>query len=84
MGQEQRTVQNLRANPRTHLVVKVDQGWTVSSSAKYVYQGSTTSGTFGKPDTKPVTFGYRCTATTLTWISQGKVNDAETRVSDKP
>lgn len=74
----------IHANPRKHQLTAVFNGWTVSSTSKYVYQGSTTSGTFGKPDTKPVTFGYRCTAATLTWISQGKVNDAETRVSDTP
>ena len=77
-------VVSLHANPRTHLVVKVDQGWTVSSSAKYVYQGNTNTATFNKPDGNPVTYGYRCTASTLTWILKGKVSDAESRVSDQP
>jgi serine/threonine protein kinase len=74
----------LHANPRDHQIVKVDQGWTVGSTVKYVYQGSTTSGTFNQPDTTPTTFGYRCTASTLTWIYQGKVSDTETRASNKP
>ncbi|HEX7160554.1 MAG TPA: hypothetical protein VF223_04865 [Trebonia sp.] len=28
-------------------------GWTVGPSAKYVYQESTSTGTFGKPNNKP-------------------------------
>ncbi|HEY7276268.1 MAG TPA: hypothetical protein VH594_09895 [Trebonia sp.] len=75
---------SLRANPRNHQITKVDHGWTVASSAKYVYQGSTNTGTFGKPSNKPVIYGYRCTASTLTWLLKGKVNDVETRVSSKP
>jgi hypothetical protein len=75
---------SLHANPRNHQITKVDHGWTVSSSAKYVYQGSTNTGTFGKPDNKPVTSGYRCTASTLSWITKGKVTDVESRVSNKP
>jgi hypothetical protein len=75
---------SLQANPRTHQITRVDHGWTVSSSARYVYQGSTNTGTFGKPNSKPVTIGYRCTDSTLTYILKGKVNDVETRVSDKP
>jgi dihydroxyacetone kinase-like protein len=74
----------VNANPRTHQITKVDHGWTVSSSAKYVYQGSTNTGTFGKPDNKPVTSGYRCTASTLSWITKGKVTDVESRVSNRP
>ena len=77
-------VSSLRANPRNHQITKVDHGWTVASSAKYVYQGSTNTGTFGKPNNKPVIYGYRCTASTLTWLLKGKVNDVETRVSNKP
>jgi hypothetical protein len=75
---------SLHANPRNHQVVKVDQGWTVGSTVKYVYQGSTTTGTFNKPDSTPTAFGYRCTASTLTWIYQGKVSDVESRVSNQP
>lgn len=73
-----------RANPRNHQITRVDHGWTVSSGAKYVYQGSTNTGTFGRPDNKPVISGYRCTASTLSWITKGKVTDVESRVSDKP
>lgn len=56
----------------------------MSSSAKYVYQGSTNTGTFGKPDGTPVTYTYRCTASALTWIYKGKLNDVESRVSNQP
>jgi Protein kinase domain len=75
---------SLRANPRNHQVIKVAQGWTVSSSAKYVYQGSTSTGTFDKPDSTPVTYTYRCTASTLTWTYKGKQTDVESRVSNQP
>lgn len=74
----------LRANPRNHQVIKVARGRTVSSSAKYVYQGSTNTGTFDKPDSTPVTYTYRCTASTLTWIYKGKQTDVESRVSNRP
>jgi hypothetical protein len=74
----------IHANPRKHELTYVNMGWTVGSSSKYVYQGSTTSGTFNKPSTAPVTEGYRCTATTFTWLLHGKVVDTETRLSTKP
>ena len=77
-------VSSLRANPRNHQITRVDHGWTVSSSAKYVYQGSTNTGTLGKPDNKPVTSSYQCTASTLSWITMGKVTDVESRMSNKP
>jgi hypothetical protein len=80
-GKEMYTI---HASPRKHQVTKVSHGWTVGSTSKYVYQGATNTGVFNKPDTTPATFGYRCTATTLTWLYQGKVSDTETRVSTKP
>jgi hypothetical protein len=75
---------SLHANPQKHQVTEVDHGWTVNSTSKYVYQGSTNTGTLNKPSGKPVVYGYRCTASTLTWLLKGKVNDVETRVSNKP
>jgi hypothetical protein len=75
---------SLHANPRTHRVTKVDHGWTVGSTAKYTYQGSTNSGTFGQPDSTPTVYSYSCTSTTLTWALKGKVTDVESRVSNKP
>jgi Protein kinase domain len=74
----------LRANLRKHELTYVNMGWTVGSSSKYVYQGSTTSGTFSKPSTAPVTENYRCTATTFTWLLHGKAVDTETRLSTRP
>jgi hypothetical protein len=56
----------------------------VNSTSRYIYQGSTNTGTFNKPSSKPVVDGYRCTASTLTWTREGKVNDVETRVSNQP
>ena len=75
---------SLLANPRDHRITKVDHGWTVGSTSKYVYQGSTNNGTFNKPDTTPTSYSYSCTATTLTWAYRGKVADTESRVSTKP
>jgi predicted Ser/Thr protein kinase len=75
---------SLHANPRDHRATRVDHGWTVGSTTKYVYQGSTINGIFNKPDTTPTTYSYGCTATTLTWAYKGKVDDTETRVSTKP
>jgi hypothetical protein len=77
-------VLSVHANPRTHRITKVDHGWTVGSTTKYIYQGSTITGTFNKPDTTPTTFSYSCTATTLTWAYKGKVEDTESRVSNNP
>jgi hypothetical protein len=74
----------LRANLGKHELTYVNMGWTVGSSSKYVYQGSTTSGTFSKPSTAPVTENYRCTATTFTWLLHGKAVDTETRLSTRP
>jgi hypothetical protein len=74
----------IHANPQKHELTYVAMGWTVGSSSTYVYQGSTTSGTFGKPSTAPVAESYRCTATTFTWILHGKVVDTENRLSTKP
>jgi hypothetical protein len=74
----------IHANPGKHQLTAVYNGWTVSSTIRYVYQGSTTDGTFNKPSPTPTTYSYRCTASTLTWIYQGKVNDTETRQSDQP
>jgi hypothetical protein len=31
-----------------------------------------------------VTSSYQCTASTLSWITKGKVTDVESRMSDKP
>jgi hypothetical protein len=56
----------------------------IDPSTKYVHQGSTDNATFDKPNTKPVTFGYRCTASTLSWITKGKVTDVESLVNNKP
>ena len=75
---------SLHATPRTHRAIKVDHGWTVGSTTKYTYQGSTNTGYFNKPDTMPATYSYSCTATTLTWALKGKVTDVESRVSNKP
>jgi hypothetical protein len=74
----------LHANSRDHQITMVEHGWTVDSTDKYVYQGSTTTGTFNKPSSAPTTEGYRCTSTTLTWLVKGKATDTEARVSDKP
>ena len=77
-------VLSLRANPGKHQLTFVSRGWTVGSTVKYVYQGSTTTGTFNTPTSTPTVDGYRCTASTLTWLAKGKVTDTETRASDKP
>ena len=74
----------IHVNPRNRQLSAVYHGWTVSSTVKYVYQGSTSTGYLPKPSPTPAIFGYRCTASTLTWIYQGKVNDTETRLSDTP
>jgi hypothetical protein len=58
-------------------------GWTAGSTNTYIYQGQTTTGTFGKPTGKPEKLSYSCTASTLTWDFGGVV-DAETRVSGTP
>jgi hypothetical protein len=74
----------IHAYPAKHNASVLADGWTVGSTAKYVYQGSTTQGYFDKPSTKPITEGYRCTATTLVWTEKGKTVETETRVSTKP
>ena len=76
--------QIIHAYPSKHDASVLADGWTVGSTAKYVYQGSTTQGYFDKPSTKPITEGYRCTATTLIWTEKGKTVETETRVSTKP
>jgi hypothetical protein len=76
--------QIIHAHPSKHTASVLADGWTVGSTAKYVYQGSTSQGYFDKPSTKPVTQGYRCTATTLVWTEKGKTTETETRVSTKP
>ena len=75
--------QTIRADPRTHIASVVALGWTAGSTNTYIYQGQTTTGTFGKPTGKPEKLSYSCTATTLTWDFGGEV-DAETRVSSTP
>ena len=75
---------SVKANPRAHRATRVDQGWASGFINKYMYQGSTTTGIFNKPDKTPVTYSYSCNATTLTWAYQGKVDDVETRVSTQP
>jgi hypothetical protein len=74
----------LHANPAKHQLTAVYAGWTVGSTDSYVYQGSTINGHFNPPTSTPTTYTYTCTATTLKWIYQGKVNDTETRLSNTP
>lgn len=74
----------LRANPHKHQLTAVYHGWSVGSTNRYLYQGSTSNGVFNKPNTTPVTYGYRCAATTLTWLYQGLVHDTEARISTTP
>jgi hypothetical protein len=45
---------------------------------------SCNNGYFNKRDTAPTIYGYRCTATTLTWTYKGRLNDVESCVSAKP
>jgi hypothetical protein len=75
---------SVHANPRTHVVTLVDRGWTEGSTNNYVYQGSNVSGIFTKPSSTPYKQGYKCTATTLTYTSAGKVVEVETRTSAVP
>jgi hypothetical protein len=74
----------IRAHPSKHNASVLADGWTVGSTAKYVYQGSTSQGYFDPPSKTPTTEGYRCTATTLTWTEKGKTVETETRISTKP
>jgi serine/threonine protein kinase len=77
-------VSTIRATPRTHLATVTDSGWTSGSAPTFLYQGKTTTGTFNQNAASVSTFTYSCTATTLTWISDGTVNNTETRVSTTP
>ena len=77
-------VSTIRATPRTHQATVTDSGWTSGSAPTFVYQGNTTTGTFNQNAASVATFTYSCTATTLTWIANGTVNNSETRVSTTP
>jgi hypothetical protein len=74
----------IKANASTHTASAVAQGWTSGSTDTFLYQGQTTPGSFGKASGQAIQYTYICTATTLTWMSDGKLVDNETRVSTTP
>jgi Protein kinase domain len=77
-------IQTMHANPQKRQVVQVDHGDTTGSTVQYVYNATTISAVFRAPDTTPVTYGYTCTATTLTWTLNGKLTETETRQPATP
>jgi hypothetical protein len=77
-------VSTIRATERTHQATVTSSGWTSGSAPTFLYQGETSTGTFNQDAASTATYGYQCTATTLTWISDGTVADTETRVSSTP
>jgi len=77
-------VETMHAYPQKHQVVQVDHGFTTGSTVNYYYNGSRVSAYFKAPDTTPVTYGYTCTATTLTWTLNGKLTETETRQPATP
>jgi len=77
-------VSTIRAMPRTHQATITTSGWTSGSAPTFTYQGNVSTGTFNQDASSTSTVTYQCSATTLTWLSDGTVNDTETRVSTSP
>jgi hypothetical protein len=78
------SLSTIKADPTTHTATAVSLGWTSGSTTTFLYQGQTTTGGFDKASGQSVHYSYICTATTLTWMSDGKMVDNETRVSATP